>query len=109
MGTEYKYEGETFLLDDSKGCYVEVTYKDQTGYLGLAFGGTEDMPYRWSDGRPDHQGYLNSGNSSGKDPEKNLQGLCKDLIRRHRVAESRKAFDPEKACETLHEFVGKLP
>ena len=24
---EYKYRDETFQLDDSKGCYVEVTYK----------------------------------------------------------------------------------
>ena len=24
---EYKYKGEAFQLDDSKGCYVAVTYK----------------------------------------------------------------------------------
>ena len=24
---DYKYEGETFKLDDSKGCYVSVIYK----------------------------------------------------------------------------------
>ena len=25
---DYEYEGETFMLDASKGCYVLVTYKD---------------------------------------------------------------------------------
>ena len=29
---EYKYQGETFQLDDSKGCYAEVTYKDLKGF-----------------------------------------------------------------------------
>ena len=33
MSKEYKYEEETFLLDDSKGCYVKVTYKNQLGIL----------------------------------------------------------------------------
>ena len=28
MPKEHKYQGETFLLDDSKGCYIEVNYRD---------------------------------------------------------------------------------
>ena len=31
---KYKYKEETFKLDDSKGCYVEVTYEGLTGYFG---------------------------------------------------------------------------
>ena len=33
--SDYEYEGETFKLDDSKGCYVEVTYEGLTGYFGV--------------------------------------------------------------------------
>ena len=35
---EYKHQGETFQLDDSKGCYVAVTYKHLTGYVGVNLG-----------------------------------------------------------------------
>ena len=44
---DYEYEGETFKLDDSKGCYVEVTYKGLTGYFGVNISttGTDQHPY----------------------------------------------------------------
>ena len=32
---EYKYQGETFQLDDSEGCYVTVTYKHLKGHAGV--------------------------------------------------------------------------
>ena len=35
---EYKYEGEAFELDDPKGCYIEVTYRGQKGYVGGELG-----------------------------------------------------------------------
>ena len=35
---EYKYKSDTFELDDSKGCYIEVTYKGQKGYVGVNLG-----------------------------------------------------------------------
>ena len=38
------YEGETFKLDDSKGCYVEVTYKGLTGYFGVNIKWHRDGP-----------------------------------------------------------------
>ena len=46
---EYKYKGETFQLDDSKGCYVAVTYKHLTGYVGVNLGrkATAQHPYAW--------------------------------------------------------------
>ena len=46
---KYEYEGETFKMDDSKGCYVEVTYKDLTGYFGVNISGTEtdENPYSY--------------------------------------------------------------
>ena len=49
---EDKYKGETFQLDDSKGCYVAVTYKHLTGYVGVNLGligekSTDQKPYAW--------------------------------------------------------------
>ena len=34
---DYRHEGETFQLDNSKGCYVAVTYRYLTGYVGVKF------------------------------------------------------------------------
>ena len=31
----YEYSGVKFEIDDSKGCYLEVTCKDITGYAGV--------------------------------------------------------------------------
>ena len=45
----------------------------------------------------------------GQDIESNLQALCRHLLSRHRRAEEQKAFKPEEACESLHEFVQSLP
>ena len=46
---EYKHQGETFQLDDSKGCYVTVTYKHLTGYVGVNLGkkASPQNPYAW--------------------------------------------------------------
>ena len=111
MAKQYKYEGEPFLLDDTKGCYTEVLYKDQVGYVGVNLRGTADMPYSWRvEGfdwvTPDG---LQGGNANGTDMESNVRGLCADLLRRHREASARKAFKPEEACKSMHEFVESLP
>lgn len=107
MATEYKYEGETFLLDDSKGCYVEVTYKDQIGHVGVNLQGTADAPYAWYANQPSlvTPDGLKAGKSSGTSEEDNLRALCAELIRLQREAEAHAAFDAEAACKSLHEFV----
>ena len=111
MVTEFKFEGETFFVDDSKGCYAEVTYKDQVGYIGVNLQGTADAPYAWMP-VPDPwvtPNGLTNGNSSGTDVDTNLRGLCGNLLQRQREAEARNAFSPEAACKSLHEFVESLP
>ena len=47
---EYKHKGETFQLDDSKGCYAKVTYKHLTGYVGVNLGDrpSDQYPYAWT-------------------------------------------------------------
>ena len=46
--SNYEYEGETFMLDGSKGCYVEVTYKGLKGYFGVNISGTGTDQYPYS-------------------------------------------------------------
>ena len=112
---EYKYEGETFQLDDSKGCYAAVTYKHLTGYVGVNLGnqGTDKNPYVWyTDKRTERYvtpDGLKYGNSSGACFEANLDALCAQLVRDFSTEEAAKAFDPEKYCAELHDAVKNLP
>ena len=109
---DYKYKGETFNLDDSNGCYVEVTYKNLTGYIGVNIGkdrGTE-RPYVWYA----NKGYvtpagLTAGNSSGTSFEDNLKPLCDYLLRTFRTEEATKWFNAEESCNKLHDAVKNLP
>ena len=110
MPKEHKYQGETFLLDDSKGCYIEVNYDGLVGYVGVHLNGTEESPYCWetNDRRVTDDG-LTNGNSNGKELSDNLNDLCSELLRQHQEREAKKEFQPEQACKLLHEFYQKLP
>ena len=109
MPKEYKHQGETFLLDDSKGCYIEVTYHEAVGYVGVHLNGTKENPYCWqtNDRRVTDDG-LTNGNSTGGELSDNLNALCSELLRQHQVHEAKKEFQPEQACKGLHEFYEKL-
>ena len=110
MAKEYEYEGEKFRLDDSNGCYIEVTYKEQVGYVGVYLQGTKTSPYCWwANANVVTPDGLKAGSPAGDDLETNLRALCGDLVRRQREADARKAFKPEGACKSLHEFVESLP
>ena len=109
---EYKYEGETFQLDDSKGCYVEVTYKSLTGCVGVNISdtATDKNPFSWWHERnkfatPDG---MTNGNSSPSFEAARDQ-LCTNLLRIFRTQEAAKTFDRAKYCEELHEAVKNLP
>ncbi len=113
MAKEYKYQDETFLLDDSKGCYIEITYKGMKGYVGvnLSTWGSAQAPYVWwaeNAARFVTPDGLTGGNSNGTSQESNLAALCDELIRKQREIEAHAAFDREKACHDLHEWVEKL-
>ena len=113
--TEYKYKGETFQLDDSKGCYVAVTYKYLTGYLGVNLGpkATDQSPYAWYTGKTAERfatpNGMKSGNSNGRSFKVNLDALCDQLLRDFRTAEAAKMFDQKKYCAELHDGVKNLP
>ena len=109
---EYKHQGETFQLDDSKGCYVAVTYKYLTGYVGVNLGEktTGQSPYAWGIGKGNvTSSGLKGGNSNGASFEANLDALCAYLLHAFRTEEAHKAFDPAKYCEELHDAVKNLP
>ncbi len=115
MMKAYKYQDETFQLDDSKGCYVQVTYKYLTGYLGvnLAARATDQNPYVWdTDKRPEFYVTLDGlkyGFSSGVTFEENLDALCRRLLQDFRLEEAAKKFDRKKYCAELHDRVKNLP
>ena len=77
MNKEYKYQSETFKIDDSKGCYIEVTYRDQKGYLGVYLQGTAEKPLCWYDNQSVvTKDGLKAGNVVGRDMEAGLRALC---------------------------------
>ena len=111
---EYKYGGETFSLDDSKGCYIEVNHKGLVGYVGVYLGGTQEKPFAWS-APPYIGGVPTTANGLAADTavpvstiNEALDTACRWLINKHKEEESKKVFDPESACKALHEFVESL-
>ena len=109
---DYKYEGETFKLDDSNGCYVEATYKDLKGYIGVNIGNDRgaERPYVWYTNKvyvtPDG---LTTGNSSGVSFRGNLNSLCGHLLKTFRTEAAAKTFNAEESCRKLHDDVKNLP
>ena len=112
MVKKREYEGYTFLLDDSKGCYIEVTFNEQMGYVGVNLtNGTPEAPYSWSTpsvaGDAAEDGITGGIQVSGT-LENCLTNLLRHLIQQRRMNDARKQFEPEKACEELHEYFKEL-
>ena len=108
----YEYRGVKFEIDDSKGCYLETTYKDVTGYVGVSLSGTIDTRYAWwvessgvtKDG-------LTVGNFAGNTMQPNLHALCDWILKEVARREATRAFTPEareQACAEFHDFVKEL-
>ena len=117
---EYKYEDETFQLDDSKGCYVTVNYRHLTGHVGvnIAANATPQHPYAWLTGsgyvtpdgvRPGTSITLKPGVSLAAFFNAHIDGLCDQLLKNFRTEEAAKAFDAKKYCAELHGAVKNLP
>ena len=109
---DYKFEGEVFQLDDSKGCYVEVSYRYLKGYVGVNLGkeASDQYPFIWwLDAEPVTREGLKYGNPDGDSVESNLRALCNQLIRKYRIEEANRQFDREKYCNQLHETIRNLP
>ena len=118
---EYKYEGETFQLDDRKGCYVEVIHEGGAiGYLGVALAdGTSESPYAWNYRNPITNGWDYGppritpnglqGGATVRTVEAGLTQICRTYLRLLNEKRQREEFKPEAACETLHKYLEELP
>ena len=109
---EFEHNGELFQLDDSKGCYIEVSYRYLKGYVGVNLGkeASDQYPFIWwLDSEPVTRDGLKYGNPNGDSVESNLSALCDQLIRKYRIEEANKKFDREKYCNQLHEAMKNLP
>ena len=106
---KYNYQDKEFIVDKSKGCYLEVAYKEQMGYLGVNLQGTKESPYCWyTDKSVVTAEGLKVGNVSAGGLKGNLDALCLRLVKSQEEWEARNAFDPEDACEDLDEFFKEL-
>ena len=110
---DYEYEGKTFKLDDSKGCYVEVTYKGLTGYFGVNISGTgtDQDPYSYYVG-DDEESATPAGLTLGDpspSPEVARDSLFAELVNEFRTQEAVETFDPAKYCKVFHDAVKNLP
>ena len=107
---KYDYQGKTFLLDDTKGCYIEVEFGDTKMYVGVNLQGTPDYPYTWGpQGHVTTDGLSRNYGGGFRTVEEALDSACNTLLNNWREAQARKSFKPEEACEALHDFVKKLP
>ena len=108
----YKYEGETFKLDDSKGCYVEVTYEGLTGYFGVNVSGTgtDQNPYSYHVSGKEYvtPDGMTKGVPCSSFKEARDQ-ICGELLNIFRAQEAAKTFDRAKYCAELHDAVKDLP
>ena len=106
---KYTYQDEEFLVDASKGCYREVAYKEQVGFVGVNLQGTRENPYCWHTEKSlvTDEG-LKIGNVAGGGIKANLDQLCKQLVVLQRESDARKIFDREEACKLLHDFFEEL-
>ena len=106
---EYTYQDEIFQVDNSNGCYLEVTYRDLKGYVGVNLrpDATDETPYLFLTGRgmdavTDYG--LRRGRRRGDSVEDALNGLCEWMMKVH----SNRSFDRERHCRALDEFVNGL-
>ena len=106
---KYEYQGKTFEINDSEGCYLVVTFKGLGGYVGVNLQGTATEPYGWT---IDNQNITPDGLQGIYGSEMllkdNLDALCAYLIAQQEEADARARFKPEDACVALHEFVKGL-
>ena len=109
IARKYNYQDKEFIVDQSKGCYLEVTHREQVGYVGVRLQGTTEKPYGWdtNKNRVTDDGLRTDRSVSGEIGD-NLDRLCQELIRLQQDADAQKAFDKEKACQDLHGFFKNL-
>ena len=107
MNIQQKYRDYTFTVDDSKGCYAEVTLSGLKAYVGVDLAaGTNERPYTFT---PSEQRVRNDGIQRGAGgyptPDTALEAAFNHLIGEFERNQAHQAFDQKKACENLHDFI----
>lgn len=90
---EYKYQGETFYVDDSGSCEIKVS--DKVNTISITPNSDGPSVYKVSTVKGGWWWHTNSVKES-------VDRACRDLL------ESRNATTPEEACKALGEFVASL-
>ncbi len=93
MAKEYKYEGDTFQVEDSDG--REVTVSDGMNTLTITLNKGGPSLYRVSTVKGSWWWHTNT-------PEESINRACRELI------EHRKSISPEEAYKALSDFVDEL-
>ena len=91
---EYKYKGETFLIEDTRACEIKVSDKVNAVSVILNSGGPS--VYKVSTVKGGWWWHTNTVQES-------IARACRELI------DHRSTTPTEKACEDLHTFVDSLP
>ena len=93
----YSYRDEEFILEPLYESVVRVTYREQTGYVGLNRDWEADRPYTWInwEGDIDEGGISASISFSYPVPELALEALCRALLREQRKQDSQR-INPEE-------------
>ena len=108
----YEFGQVQFVLQRLSESLIEVTYRDQVGYLGLVKDFDAGKPYGWS---PTRSGVSEDGLAYGmhySTPESALSDLCRIMLSNQRKEDS-KRINPEErqqaARVVLEEFFDELP
>ena len=105
---EYLYKGETFQLDDSQGCYIEITYKDQKGWVVVNIS-IENYGYAITDRAAE---VTASGVQSRYGARNTIMEavdfLCLILLLNQKKVDEYKPLDRIALCAELHSFMDKL-
>lgn len=111
MAKTLKHDGYEFQLDDSRGCYVEVSFKGKAvGVVGLNLAQAEEgKPFSWfPTTAPAGPEGLQFGNGVYPDVRTALTELCDHTIRQYRQRMESERIDRKAACERLHKEVNEI-
>ena len=109
----YRYNNETFELDDSNRCYIKVTLKDQVGFVGANLQHKSKLAstFCWtmSSAHVGQHGLTGGSGYVGRPFEFHLKVLCESLtIKQQEEDAKNRSFDPEEACADIRGFMEQL-
>ena len=90
---EYKYNGESFFIEDTDACEIKVS--DKTKSVSVTLNSGSPSVYRVSTVKGGWWWYTNT-------VEESVARACRELI------EHRSSISQEVACEALHKYVENL-